>query len=328
MKVLVAGASGYLGGRITEYLVRSGHEVYVLLRKVPLNSEGWQKGIAKFIVGDICQKKIIGDVVQGRLDAVVYTVSLNQKKSEENLNAAVDTNVTSLWRLLSALKGNSCVKRFVYFSTQQVYGKFSVDSVTENQHPTPINNYGLTHLMCEEICRMFNRQNPSLRRISLRLSNGFGAPSFSECDCWWLVINDFCRMALADGLIHLRSDGSPQRDFIHISDICRAVELILSLDNEQLGHNIYNLGSGITHTILELAMIVAECVQEKFRKNIKVIVQDKEVTFQGQESLIELPRMKYNINRLQSLGFSPRMSLREGIFEVLEYLKNQQVETQ
>ena len=72
--------------------------------------------------------------------------------------------------------------------------------------------------------------------------------------------------------IILNSDGTPQRDFIHSSDICNALELIIQ--SKITTNNIFNIASGKTFTILELAKIVKKVYEEKYKKEIMVKFSD------------------------------------------------------
>ena len=109
----------------------------------------------------------------------------------------------------------------------QVYGNYSKETlITEKTDKNNKNIYALTHSLCEDF--LFNISNlGKLSTISLRLSNGYGFPELTSCDCWWLVINDFCLNVSKNQVIKLSSDGTPLRDFIHISDVAMAVEKIL-----------------------------------------------------------------------------------------------------
>ena len=89
-----------------------------------------------------------------------------------------------------------------------------------------LNIYGLTHFLSEDICSYYN-VNTETDCINVRLSNSYGSPVFMENNCWWLVINDLCKTAFSKDEIKLLSDGSPQRDFIQSSDICRAIEILI-----------------------------------------------------------------------------------------------------
>jgi len=319
LRVLVTGASGYLGGLISEHLAKEGHNVIALVRKLPHDSTGWQKNMAQVLVGDIRNDETVQKIIAVQAEAVIYTISLNHKQSEEDIDRTLATNVTPLWKLLDRLVSQGA-KRFIYFSTQQVYGKLSAAIIDEHHLPNPQNSYGLTHLMCEQICRLYTHRS-KIQCVNLRLSNGYGAPRFQENDCWWLVINDFCQTAFQAGKIRLLSNGMPQRDFIHSHDICQAVNLLLQVPEERLNGQDFNLGSGSTYTILELAHIVAECYRKKFNKDLPVVMPDGSVSMTADDHL-QVMKFRYDIRQISSLGYIPHTSLESGINEILEFLSS------
>ena len=94
----------------------------------------------------------------------------------------------------------------------------------------------------------------NVKCINVRLSSGYGSPVFYGNNCWWLVINDLCKTAFTKNIIKLLSDGSPQRDFIHISDIALTVKKLLLAKKEM--PRVMNLCSGKTISMLEIAKIV------------------------------------------------------------------------
>lgn len=316
MKILVAGASGYLGGRVTEYLADAGMEVIAQLRNYPENSDLWISKTAGIRCGDIRTPEMIQSIADCNPDAVIYTISLTHKISEENSANALETNVTPVWKLLDAL-GENC-RRFLYFSTQQVYGKIQQgECITESREPRPRNNYGLTHLMCEDICRFFAEKRDG-KFVSLRISNGFGAPALSSSDCWRLVVNDFCQAARREREIRLLSDGTPLRDFIHVADICRATALLLEVPDNKLTHDVYNLGGGRTYSILDLAILVANVFFKMYASEIPIYINNKSVDRHSIKSLSS--KYVYDTQRLKSLGFQTGFSIEKGIEEIFTYL--------
>ncbi len=136
MRVLVTGASGYLGGLISEHLAKKGHHVIALVRKLPQDSKRWQKNIAQVLVGDIRKDETLQKIIAVLPEAVIHTISLNHKQSEKDIDQTLATNVTPLWKLLDKLASKD-TKRFIYFSTQQVYGRMPAESIDEHHLPNP-----------------------------------------------------------------------------------------------------------------------------------------------------------------------------------------------
>lgn len=319
MRILVAGANGYLGGRVSEYLAAQGNDVIALVHHRPTDSNEWLNKMSRVVEGDARDKDVLLSAMKGEVDCVVFTISLDHRVSGQDPFATLAVNVGILWALLEiyAEKGGG---RLIYLSTQQVYGKHDAGEVIQEEAPLlPANPYGLTHKYCEDLCSFYWRER-GLNCISLRLSNSFGAPVFPSCNYWWLAINDFCKTALEKGELRLLSDGSPQRDFIPISDICRAIEMIATLPVSALLHRVYNLGSGKTHTILELAHEVANICADRYGKKFPVVLPNSKISHDAKHHR-DVPRFTYDISRLRDMGFVPSSDLRPGVEKVLNFLE-------
>ncbi|MFC1951677.1 NAD-dependent epimerase/dehydratase family protein [Chloroflexota bacterium] len=318
MRILVAGANGYLGGRVSEYLAAQGNEIVALVHHRPTEVNEWLNKMSRVVEGDARDKDVLLSAMEGKVDCVVFTISLDHRMSGKEPFTTLAINVGILWTLLEiyAEKGGG---RLIYLSTQQVYGKQNAGEVIREEGPLlPANPYGLTHKYCEDLCSFYSQER-GLNCISLRLSNSFGAPVFPTCNCWWLVINDFCKTALEQGRLRLLSDGSSQRDFIPISDICRVIEMVVTLPVSALLHGQYNLSGGKTYTILELAHEVANICADRYGKKFPVVLPDGKVSHDARHHH-DISRFTYDISRLRELGFAPSCDLRCGIEEVLDFL--------
>ena len=156
----------------------------------------------------------------------------------------------------------------------QVYGSYEkILKINEDQVKNAENVYALTHSLCEDTLRLMNKYE-NFESISLRLSNGYGYPKLKSCDCWWLVINDFCKNAIENKEIKLNSDGSSLRDFIHISDISVAVEKLITT-TKKIPEKI-NLASGKTLSMLEIAKIVND-ISNKYIHKTKVFLMERHI---------------------------------------------------
>jgi UDP-glucose 4-epimerase len=315
MRALVLGASGYVGGCVSSILAGAGHEVIGHVRRMPDRSDLWRAKLSGVIVGDLLQQSTWTEIAAARPEAVVHAVALNHKQSEESSAAALAVNVGTVWSALRALQPAG-LKRWIYLSTQQVYGRIHPgERLDELRAPAPVNAYGLTHLQAELVGEQFQRTT-GIRCVNLRLSNGCGAPAFPSADCWWLVVNDLCRSAVQHGTIRLSSDGSPQRDFIHMGDVGAAVDLLLRVPAEQLVHTTFNLGRGSTWTILELAQQVAAVFQHRTGRQVPVVLPEGAAP----APVNAPPRFQYDVGRLRALGFQPTRPLESAIDEVFDFL--------
>jgi len=271
MKICIIGASSYVGGWLTENLKNSGHDLVVVYRNEPLCDNNWKEGTFKTIKGDVTDSKVLDSIVEIEPEIVIYLISLNHIQSENNFFDTLNINVSPLGYLSKALSKSKFFKKFIYFSTLQVLGKIDNGSlVDEYTIPCPINNYGLTHFFCEEVLAMQKRIS-GFNYTVIRLANSYGPAKFGSCDIFWLVINDFCISALTDNHIKLKSDGSPLRDFVYISDVAKSVNYII--DKYHDSPNIVNICSGETYSILELAHIVKK-VFKKLEYDVKILLPD------------------------------------------------------
>ena len=315
---MITGACGYLGSRLSKYLAKKGHSVTAFDNFDPFKYSEWTSLMEEVIIGDICDENTISNLAKKKFDFVIHLISLDHKKSEDKPNFVSSINVMPTWNLLDKLTKTG-IKKFIYFSTIQIYGRIRHVTITEDQRPDPVNAYALTHLLSENICKYYN--NTDVKCINVRLSNSYGSPIFIENNCWWLVINDLCKSAFEKNKLTLISDGTPLRDFIHSSDVCDSIETLLNIDNNRLNYETYNISSGQTLTILELAKEVQSIYESRYNQEIPITFPNKEILGLNNGSS---NKIKYLIDnsRLKDMGFSPQMDLNTGLNEVFDFLEN------
>ena len=317
-KVLITGACGYLGARLSKHLAEKGYNVTAFDSYEPSNYIEWISLMDEIIIGDIRDESAISRLADKNFDVVIHLISLDHYKSENDPNFVSSINVMPTWNLLDKFTKNG-LKKFIYFSTIHVYGNLPKEIITENQTPEPRNVYGLTHLLSENICNYFNDKTET-ECINVRLSNSYGSPFFKENNCWWLVINDLCRTAFEKHKIKLLSDGSPQRDFIHGDDIVAAIDILINYNNNK-SNNIFHIASGQTLTILELAHKVREVYLERYSNEIDIYFPDNSVS-ENSDKFKDSERYIINIKRIKNLGFQKKISLEAGINEIFEFFSS------
>ncbi|MCX6723124.1 MAG: NAD(P)-dependent oxidoreductase, partial [Candidatus Staskawiczbacteria bacterium] len=315
-KILITGACGYLGANIANVLAENGYKVTAFDVAMPKSNPQWEKKMDNIIIGDIRDTKIFNKLAKNDFSAIIHLISLDHRASQGDPDEVTRINVLPVWNLLNIFKDEK-LKTFIYFSTQQVVGKLPKTLINENAEVCPLNHYGLTHLLGEQIVSYYDRIS-DINCINIRLSNGFGPPIFKENNCWWLVVNDLCKIAFEKGKIVLLSDGTPQRDFIYVKDIGLAVKTIL--EKNDISVKTVNVGSGSTYTILELAHLVRKVYNLIFGKDIEIILGDGTVSKELSSSQIE--KFSWDTNKLKKLDFLPETSIESGIGEIFKYLQN------
>ena len=316
-KVLITGACGYLGARLSKYLAINGYSITAFDSFDPSRYSQWTSLMDEVIVGDIRDEKVVSDLVDKQFDVVIHLISLDHHKSEDDPNFVSSINVMPTWNLLDKLTKNG-LRKFIHFSTIHVYGNLPKEIITEDQIPQPSNAYGLTHLLSENICNYFNNKTET-ECINVRLSNSYGSPVINENNCWLLVINDLCKTAFEKKKIKLLSDGSPHRDFIHGDDIVAAIDILINYKNNN-ANNIFHIASEQTLTILELAHLVKDVYFQRCNKEIDIYFPDNSVS-EYPDKFMELEKYMIDVKRIKNLGFQHKTDLKTGINEIFKYLE-------
>lgn len=290
-KILIFGSSGYIGAYLTKYFHKFENRlVYPVIREKSIYKTQNVEFFQNRIVGDIQDHHFISETIN-RIspDIIIYCISLNHLDSQKDLNISLQCNVMPLVRTLTeSSKLNKKVK-FLYFSTLQIYGNYkSKIEINEDSTVSPLNHYALTHKVCDDLLDYFNTTT-DIKATSLILSNSFGYPLLNDTDCWWLVMNDFCRSAIINGNIVIKSDGTPERDFISLNEVCLKVNDIIT---KSFPSKVI-ISSAITYNIYSLAKIIQERIYVLFGSRVDILnAEGKPFVFDFEKSAAKLVCIK------------------------------------
>lgn len=312
--ILIVGASGYIGSRLSYLLAKDGNNVTALCYPNIPKDEKWCSLMKQVILGDITSESVIKKITTQPYDVAIYLVSLDHNDSNKSPEFVNSINVLPVWNLLESFKTKKTLKRFIYFSTIHVYGNIDSKIVEETHNTFPHKAYGLTHLMCENICNMYNLSS-EIDCINVRLSNSYGSPFFQNNNCWKLVVNEFCLAAFTKKRIELKSDGSALRDFIHYTDIFNAIKLLINYQISKMD-NTFNLSFGNTVSISNVLEKVKSIYKIRYGLNISSVMPNYN------ESTIKNKLETHSISneKIKSIGFNQQIDLETGIHEVFDYL--------
>jgi UDP-glucose 4-epimerase len=319
-KILIIGASGYIGAELSFLLAQEGNKVTALCYPTIPNDEEWCSYMHEMVVADITSENDIDKITTQSFDVAIHLVSLDHHDSNKAPTFVNSVNVMPVWNMLEAFRVKKTLGRFIYFSTIHVYGSIPNKIIDESHITNPQTPYGLTHLLAENICNLYH-QTSDIECINVRLSNSYGRPHFKETNCWWLVINDLCKKAFEEKKIILLSDGSPQRDFIHSSDIYQGIAALIRYPKKKdQQNNTYHISSGNTLTILELAYVVKKVYNVHFKEDIQIVMPNKSIS-KYPDDIIGLDKYIIDNSKLKAIGFMPKINLEVGISEIFNYLK-------
>jgi UDP-glucose 4-epimerase len=301
--VLITGATGYLGGRISQYLATNSDFDLRLTSRYPtkINPTWLPRGefVPLFLEDFESCRAACRDV-----DVVVHLAALNEVDSAADPIAAANINGVGTWRLVKAALDQR-VKKFIFFSTAHVYGSPLAGYITEKTLPRPAHPYASSHHFGEEAVLEAHDKGRLIGTV-LRLSNGVGAPASMQVNRWTLLVNDLCRQAVSERRLILRSSGLAMRDFIAISDICQGVIHCLRMNREATGDGLYNLGAGVSMSVFAMAELIAgRC---EIVLGFRPLIQRPEPT--PEETALSL---KFSVDKLQQTGFTPSGDLEDEI---------------
>ncbi|MDI6034449.1 NAD(P)-dependent oxidoreductase [Flavobacterium sp. LB2P84] len=312
-KVLVTGGSGYVGARLCLHLANEGYAVTSLCHSIIPSDESWVSKMDRVLIGDVRDENFLYELAEYKYDVLIHLVSLDHHQSNGLPSVVSSVNITPVWSLLDIFSKQGLGK-FIYFSTAQVYGTLQNEVVVENRNLNTQNAYSLTHHIGEVICEHYNRTTAVDCRV-IRLSNSYGAPIFEENNCWWLVVNDLCRMAYTQKEIVLQSDGSPQRDFIHGWDVSRGVQAIIETSQT---HVTYNLSSGTTLSIMDIAQKIKTVYADRYGKELFITATER-------KNNLVVSMYKIDNSLISAIGFEPKWLLEDGINDLFDYLESKSI---
>lgn len=250
MRILVTGNLGYIGCVLTDILINRGYDIvgldtnyYEELCPLPKSSKK-----IKQIKKDI--RKVSQDDFRD-IDAVMHLAALsNDPIGELDPKLTDDINYVSTIRLAKLAKEIG-VKRFVYASSQSMYGiSETVNELEEdNSQKNPITAYAKTKWEAE--VKLKELGSAEFTVVCLRPSTVFGASPKLRCD---IVFNNLIACAYTTGKIEIKSDGRPWRPVVHIKDVCFAFIAGLEAPEDLVANQSFNVGiKNSNFTIRELA---------------------------------------------------------------------------
>ncbi|MBI4788726.1 MAG: UDP-glucose 4-epimerase GalE [Chloroflexi bacterium] len=277
MRLLVTGGAGYIGSQMVRQLVAAGHFVVV----ADSLENGHRAAVAPdvpLLVGNIGDREFLRQIFsRGPFDAVIHFGGyISVKESTQDPAKYFRNNIANTIQLLDAMVEHD-VMRLVFSSSAAVYGNPTKVPISEDQSPAPINPYGWSKLMVEQMTTWFG-QTWGLRAISLRYFNASGATldgNFGEDHPDEGHIIPLALRAARDGepfqlfgTDYPTRDGTCVRDYIHVVDLCDAH--LLALDALMSGHPTaaYNVGIGVGYSNREIAEMVRKVTGIDFEMRI------------------------------------------------------------
>jgi dTDP-glucose 4,6-dehydratase len=308
MKVLITGGAGFQGSHLAELMLSKGYEVTVL----NTFSDEKQRNIAdvadklNVVFGSITDPVLVEKTVRGHDVVFHLAANVNVDQSLKDPKSFIDVNVVGTFNILEQVRVTGA--RLIYASTCEVYGDGhdlkDGELLNESAELRPNSPYAASKAGADRLCHAYHKSF-NVDVTVVRPFNIFGERQKSGT--FGALIPILTRKAMIGEKLTVFGDGLATRDYLHVSDLVRAYELVM--ETKGLGGKSVNFGSGVNTSVKD----IAEYIGKKFNAEVK----------HGPARPGEVSRFPADISFAKSLGFEPQVGIWEGIDRYIDWAKKQ-----
>jgi len=349
MEILITGGAGFIGSHVADELLRHGHRVRALDNlSEQVHGPGAERpdylpADVELIRGDVRDPAAVRRALQG-IDAVYhFAAAVGVGQSMYEVAEYTSTNNLGTAVLLEALIARP-VQRLVVASSMSIYGEglyrtadnevvagtdrtidqlrsgdwevrdtagrpLSPVPTTEDKVPSLASVYALSKFDQERLCLMVGRAY-GISTVALRFFNVFGTRQ-ALSNPYTGVLAIFASRLLNGNPPLIFEDGLQKRDFVSVYDVAQACRL--ALDNPAAAGQAFNIGSGRSYTVLDVAALLG-----------KVLAIDVQPDVCGKYRVGDIRHCFADITRAQRvLGYQPQVAFEDGVIELAEWLEGQ-----
>ena len=307
MNILITGNLGYIGSVLTSYLFDKKYSLvgYDIGYYEDCNLFNIKHNI-KQIKKDIRDINI-NDLTDNNIEIVIHMAALsNDPLGEFNKSLTYEINYKSTLKLANLCKKNN-ISKFVFLSTQSMYGISKVDSEIDEDksEKKPITEYAKTKWKAEK--ELFKLANDNFCVSALRPSSVFGVSPRLRTD---IVYNNLISNGYTFKKINIHSDGTPWRPVIHIRDVCNAILAILIAPKEIINKQSFNVG-----------IINGNYTVKKMAETAKSLISGSEIIYSNNHKTDERTyKVSFNkILKVLKKYYHPKWDLVSGGNELIKF---------
>jgi dTDP-glucose 4,6-dehydratase len=307
MRILVTGGAGFIGSHYVRTLLTGGYEGFQDAAVTVLDKLTYAGNLANldpvagrftFVHGDICDAELLARVVPGHDAVVNFAAETHVDRSITGAAEFVTTNVTGVQVLLDACRAAGAA-RVVHVSTDEVYGSIAAGSWTEAAPVDPNSPYAAAKAGGDLIALAYARTHGMNVSVT-RCCNNYGPYQYPE-----KVIPLFATNLLDGKPVPLYGDGLNVREWVHVDDHCRGVQLVLSLGEPG---RVYHVSGDIELANRELVAAILGICGASW--DMVVPVSDRP----GHDR-----RYSLDDSLLRSMGYAPQVPFSEGLKATIEW---------
>lgn len=295
-KVLITGAAGFLGSHVGAHLSSLGWEILGLSHR-----ENPKINCFEIIRIEMCNPKLVSLVSSFDPDFIFHAAGrATPAKSLEDPAGDYLANVQLTHQLLEAVRSSGRRPKLLFCSSAAVYGQPKKFPINEKFQVKPLSPYGFHKHAAEWLIIEYNAL-ASIPYTILRIFSIYGEGLRRQ------VVFDLIDRAYKTGSLKIRGTGYETRDFLHINDFCRCVELVMKCNKL---NRVLNIASGIETELRQVAKSIATICE----------IQGEPIFDQVRQEGVP-NRWLADISKLNEVGFAPSYSMEQGILETVQWYK-------
>lgn len=308
LKILVTGGAGFIGCNFVRHMLKEHpKDEIVVLDKLTYagRMENLDDVLDKitFIKGDICDKDAVKKAMEGCEAIVNFAAESHVDRSIEGPEVFVRTDIFGVFTLLEEGRRTD-LKKFIQISTDEVYGSTRSGSFSETDTLDPSSPYSASKAGGELLARSYVRTYGMDVAVT-RSSNNYGPFQHPE-----KLIPRFIVKILRNESLPIYGKGDNVRDWLHVEDNCRAIDLVL---RKSKPGDVVNIGSGNERTNIDVTKQLLKHMKKP--ESMITYVQDRA----GHDF-----RYSLEWNRVKKMGWMPKIKFEDGVKTTVDwYLANE-----
>lgn len=305
---LITGGAGFIGNNFVRYLYQNEEDLEVrVLDKLTYagNYENLREfeghSDFRFIHGDICDAKTVNEAMQGAHVCVNFAAEAAVDRSISDPTSFLQTDITGVFILLEAARRQPDLQKFIQISTDEVYGEIRQGAFREDSEMKPRNPYAASKAGGDRLAYSFYATY-GMPVVITRASNNYGPRAYPE-----KVIPLFITNLLDGKKVPVFGEGNQIRDWLHVSDHCSAIYLLLK---KGVNGEVYNVGADQECTNIEMT-----------RKILRLLGKDDaHINFVADRPGHDF-RYSLDAAKLRKLGWVPQYTFDDGLSETVAWYR-------
>ena len=305
-KILITGGAGFIGSNFVRYILEK-YPDYEIINLDALTYCGNLENLSevennpnyRFVKGDITDKELINDLISDKDYVLNFAAETHVDRSIEDPEIFIKSNILGTQVLLEAAKKYK-IQKFLQISTDEVYGTLKRGYFTEDTPLAPNSPYSASKAGADLMVRAYH-ETYNLPVNITRCSNNYGPYQFPEKLIPLMISN-----ALEEKPLPVYGDGLNIRDWLHVYDHCKAIDLVLHYGRTG---DIYNIGGNNEKKNIEIVKLILEILEKP--ETLITYVEDR----LGHDRRYAIDSSKIQ----KELGWKPSYNFKEGIQETIQW---------